>query len=125
MVWVEQVFSRIFQKGCRVSRAVPGAGRSWTQIEIVLSLAILVFALVISILQTILMLKLDINWTPMSILRFNGLTLIIAGGLLLVTAGYSNQQIAPVMGLLGAVAGYLLGSRDGGKGAADEAQPGA
>ena len=92
-----------------------GEGRSWTQIEIVLSLAILVFALVISILQTVLMLKLDINWTPMSILRFNGLTLIIAGGLLLVTAGYSNQQIAPVSGLLGALAGYLLGSRDRGQ----------
>jgi len=27
----------------------------------------------------------------------------------LITAGYSNDQIAPAVGLLGTIAGYLLG----------------
>jgi len=86
--------------------------RNWTTIEIVLSVALLVFALLIFSLQTVIIMKLKVDWTPMSILRFNGLTLIIAGGLLLVIAGYSNQQMSPVIGLLGAIAGYLLGAGD-------------
>jgi len=36
--------------------------------------------------------------------------LIITSGLTLVTAGYSSEQMSPVMGLLGTIAGYLLGS---------------
>lgn len=34
---------------------------------------------------------------------------LITGALILVTAGYSNEQIAPAFGLLGAIAGYILG----------------
>lgn len=36
------------------------------------------------------------------------LTLIITGSLLLITAGYSNNQINGITGLLGSIAGYLL-----------------
>jgi len=35
--------------------------------------------------------------------------LIITGALFLVVAGYTDKQMAPVMGLLGTLAGYLLG----------------
>jgi uncharacterized protein YhaN len=84
--------------------------RDWTTIEILLSVGILIFALIIFLLQVRLMTMLKLDWTPTAILRFNGLTLIIAGGLLLVVAGYSDQQIAPVIGLLGTIAGYLLGA---------------
>lgn len=86
--------------------------REWTTIEIVLSVAILLFALLVFVLQSIMMVRLKLEWTPQSILRFNGITLIISGALLLVVAGYSNQQVAPVMGLLGTIAGYLLGARE-------------
>ncbi|MCP4611468.1 MAG: hypothetical protein GY845_22370 [Planctomycetes bacterium] len=86
--------------------------RNWTTIEIILSVSLLVFALLIFGLQTVIIMKLNVNWTPISILRFNGLTLIITGGLLLVIAGYSNQQMSPVIGLLGAIAGYLLGTSE-------------
>lgn len=86
--------------------------RNWTTIEIVLSVAILLFGAIVLALQTFLIVKLPLAWTPSAILRLNGVTLIITGGILLVTAGYSNQQIAPVIGLLGAIAGYLLGSAD-------------
>lgn len=88
----------------------PGETRHWTSIEIVLSFSVLVFGAMVFGLQTWLIVKLPLNWTPNAILRFNGLTLIITGAILLVTAGYSNEQMTPVIGLLGAIAGYLLGS---------------
>jgi len=94
------------------SEAGESTGRKWTEIEIVLSVSLLVFALLIFMLQTVIIMKLNVDWTPISILRFNGLTLIITGGLLLVIAGYSNEQMSPVIGLLGAIAGYLLGSAE-------------
>jgi hypothetical protein len=34
---------------------------------------------------------------------------IITGTLILVTAGYSNEQIAPAFGLFGTIVGYILG----------------
>lgn len=89
---------------------VPGETRHWTSIEIVLSFSVLVFGAMVFGLQTWLIVKMPLQWTPNAILRFNGLTLIITGAILLVTAGYSNEQMTPVIGLLGAIAGYLLGS---------------
>lgn len=38
--------------------------------------------------------------------------LIIIGTLLLISAGFSNEQIAPALGLFGTIAGYLLGRAD-------------
>jgi C4-dicarboxylate transporter len=43
------------------------------------------------------------------LLKVFGTLLIIIMSIFLVVAGYSDQQIAPVMGLLGTIAGYLLG----------------
>lgn len=85
--------------------------REWTSIEVILSCAILVFALVVLGLQTYLIVAAKVTWEARTILRMLGLTLIICGGLFLITAGYSADQVAPMMGLLGAVAGYLLGSQ--------------
>lgn len=45
---------------------------------------------------------------PNSILRLVGLPLVILSAIFLVVVGYSQEQIAPVVGLLGAIAGYLL-----------------
>jgi hypothetical protein len=44
-------------------------------------------------------------------IRAYTVTLIITGTMVLICAGYSNDQIAPAMGLFGTVAGYLLGRR--------------
>ena len=44
-------------------------------------------------------------------IRAYTLTLIIIGTLLLICASYSNDQIAPAIGLFGTVAGYLLGRK--------------
>ena len=91
----------------------PSTSRDWTSIEIVLSVAVILFGLIIMGIQTFLMVKLDdLEWTPSAILRFHGLTMIITAGLLILTASYSQQQMAPVLGLLGTIAGYLLGSSE-------------
>ena len=42
-------------------------------------------------------------------IKFITITLIITSTLFLIAAGYDNNQIAPAMGLLGTIAGYLLG----------------
>lgn len=39
------------------------------------------------------------------------LTLIIFAGLYLIVTGWSDNQLAPMMGLLGTLAGYILGER--------------
>jgi hypothetical protein len=44
-------------------------------------------------------------------IRAYTITLIVIGTLVLICAGYSNDQIAPAMGLFGTVAGYLLGRK--------------
>jgi hypothetical protein len=46
------------------------------------------------------------------ILRAFSLPLIIVSAVYLVVTGYSDQQISSVIGLLGAIAGYILGSKE-------------
>ena len=43
------------------------------------------------------------------VLRLFGMLTIIIMAVFLIVAGYGNEQIAPAIGLLGTVAGYLLG----------------
>lgn len=50
-----------------------------------------------------------IGRTSESVLKILGVILIITSSVFLVVAGYSDQQISPVIGLLGTLAGYLLG----------------
>jgi|GEM_PF-1022757 len=87
-------------------------GRTWTSIEIILSTGVLIFAITVLLLVTVIILKAQKPWSPQSILRFFGVTLIMSLAVLLITAGYSKDQIAPVMGLLGVIAGYLLGDNN-------------
>lgn len=44
-----------------------------------------------------------------TLLRPFGTILIIIAAVFLIVAGYSENQIAPVIGLLGTIAGYVLG----------------
>lgn len=39
-------------------------------------------------------------------------TLIVIAAVFLIVAGYSEKQIAPVIGLLGTIAGYVLGRNE-------------
>ena len=58
--------------------------------------------------QMFVMLQRKKGWGPFAN-QIVGLTLVITAGLFLITSGYSQQQIAPMIGLLGTIAGYLLG----------------
>lgn len=75
--------------------------------EIALSISVLVFGLAVVIGQIFLLQR---RGEPVSeSMKYLSVTLVIVGALFLVTAGYGNDQIAPIIGLLGTVAGYLLG----------------
>lgn len=71
-----------------------------------ISASVLLFGLVICILITYLITK---GKSADNVLKALGTVLIIVAALFLVVAGYDDKQIAPVMGLLGTIAGYLLG----------------
>jgi hypothetical protein len=78
-----------------------------SRLEFVLSVSVLVFGLIIIFLEIFLIKTRKIN--AEDTIKFIVITLIITSTLFLITAGYSNDQIAPAVGLLGTIAGYLLG----------------
>ena len=80
----------------------------WTaNYSLSLAVGILVFGLIIfSIMAWLLSRRHD----HMAVLKVCALPLIIVSAIFLVIVGYSTEQIAPVLGLMGSVAGYLLGS---------------
>lgn len=87
--------------------ALSGEGVFMTSLEFILSLAVLIFGLIIVGLEIYLIRTKDIDSDML--VKFIVVTLIITGTLFLITAGYNNNQIAPAVGLFGTVAGYLLG----------------
>lgn len=50
--------------------------------------------------------------SPDLALRCFIITMIVIGTMFLICAGYSNDQIAPAIGLFGTIAGYLLGKSE-------------
>jgi hypothetical protein len=87
------------------------AGEAWTEKMLYLSGGVLAFGLVVLLLMSYLLVKSDRD--PISILRTFCVPLIIVAALVLVITGYTQDQISPVIGLLGTLAGYLLGKSDG------------
>lgn len=53
-------------------------------------------------------------------LRIYVITIIIFGTLLVVSSAYTTSQIAPVVGLFGTIAGYVLGRSEGSRGSSEE-----
>lgn len=90
--------------------AKPGAqGRSI--VEIYLSLGVLLFGLIILCIEVGVLWRQRQGWGVNSTCIV-GLTLVVVCGVFLITAGYSESQIAPTIGLLGTIVGYLLGKSD-------------
>lgn len=79
---------------------------SW---EFYLSLVVLGFGLLVIAFITFIVFKLKVQIDPSIAIQFIIVTLIITSTLFLITAGYGKDQIAPAIGLLGTIAGYLLG----------------
>ena len=87
--------------------AAPGADTWWSVTNaMTISAVVLVFGVFVLLLATYLI-RIGKNSEP--VLRIFGTILIIVISVFLVVAGYTSNQIAPVMGLLGTIAGYLLG----------------
>ena len=78
-----------------------------SRLEFTLSITVLAFGFLVILLEVFLIKKKIIS--SEDIVKFIIITLIITSTLFLITAGYSNDQIAPAIGLLGTIAGYLLG----------------
>lgn len=73
-----------------------------------LSVAILGFGILIIAGALFIMIRQKKGWGPNAI-QIVGIVLIVISTLFLITAGYSESQITPAIGLLGTIAGYLLG----------------
>lgn len=80
--------------------------------EIAFCLGILVFGVIIISLEVYVMLVQKRYWDVWSF-KIVGLTLVIVCGMFLIFAGYNQDQIAPMLALLGTVAGYMLGKESG------------
>lgn len=81
---------------------------SWwsTTNAMTMSATVLAFGLIVIFLATYLIRH---GKNTEAVLRIFGTILIVVVAVFLVVAGYSDTQIAPVMGLLGTIVGYLLG----------------
>lgn len=85
-----------------VSHALP----SWWNVQnaMTISASVLVFGFLVLVLASLYMKK-----ASESQIRIFAIMLIIVMAVFLIVAGYSDTQIAPAIGLLGTIAGYLLG----------------
>ena len=79
-----------------------------TQSNPYLPIAVLVFGLSAVGLQVLVLVKRGAGWYP-DATKLVGLTLILTVVLFLPTAGFGQDGLTSVVGLLGTVAGYLLG----------------
>ena len=71
----------------------------------------LAFGLIVFAMMALLLLKRN---SATAVLRICALPLIIVSAVYLIVVGYTETQIAPVLSLLSAIAGYLLGRQDSG-----------
>lgn len=115
---LDRELSQVSATPVKTIATTPAAGPEWwsNQNAMTMSTVVLVFGIVVLVLCAGLMR--NSRPSPEAILRVFGTVLIITGALFLVVAGYTDQQLAPVMGLLGTLAGYLLG-----KGSPNEPRP--
>lgn len=85
-----------------------------TRFEFWLTLLVVSFGTTVIAMQFFLLRRHEA--TSDEILKVFAVTLIVVGSLVLITAGFDDQQIAPAMGLFGTISGYLLGRASGSKG---------
>ena len=91
------------------SQTQAAVGKQWWRADeaMTISASVLLFGVLVMVLMTVALRRTSLS--PDSILRLFGTTIIITGALFLIVAGYTETQMGPVMGLLGTIAGYLLG----------------
>lgn len=77
-----------------------------TQDAMTMSAALLIFGVIVLAMATAVIRS---GKKTDAVIKVFGTVLIVIVSVFLVVAGYSETQIAPVMGLLGTIAGYILG----------------
>lgn len=87
----------------------PESIRAWSSIEVWLAIALLGFAITVLIFQYLHLKSSETSWSAQAVTRFLGFPLIIFAALFAMVMGYPDHQLAPLYGLLGVIAGYLLG----------------
>jgi hydrogenase/urease accessory protein HupE len=97
--------------GAAAASPMREAGSFFSQGEFTLTLILFTFG-VIAIAAFYMLARSD-KGTPF-IMRIYVIIVIVFGTLLIVSSSYTTQQIAPVVGLFGTIAGYLLGRSDRG-----------
>lgn len=86
---------------------VKATRRPMTEIEFLKSLLVMAVGFLI-IAGSIILIWVK-NYDKDTAIKLILVTFIVTATLFLITAGFSNDQIAPAIGLLGTIAGYLLG----------------
>lgn len=72
-----------------------------------LSASVLGFCCVALVISALLLWR--VNASAQQVLRVTGVISILGFSALLLVVGYNNEQLTPIVGLFGAIAGYLLG----------------
>ncbi|MEO8391015.1 MAG: hypothetical protein ABI893_11620 [Polaromonas sp.] len=107
-----QVGQRAFDSTQQAAEVANGVGWSHDHLMFLTS-SLLGFLSVVVLASTFLM------WRQRSsadhMLRIFGIILIAGLSTFLLICGYSSAQLTPIVGLFGAIAGYLLGKDSGGQ----------
>lgn len=116
-----QEMNKTFSTGVS-GQAASSTKALWTP-ELVMSLStgILVFTAFILVLITYILIKCKLRGGY--ILKMYTIVLIISFSAYLCVTGYDNNQLAPILGLFGAIAGYLLGKDDVKRNTTDQVSP--
>jgi ABC-type transport system involved in cytochrome c biogenesis permease subunit len=88
------------------SAALQGAQPWSSELVKFLTLSVLTFGVLVILVMAVLVLK---KSSTGEILRLFTVPMVIVAAVFLVVTGFSNDQITPVIGLLGTLAGYILG----------------
>jgi hypothetical protein len=87
-----------------------GVAQPWSpELVTYLATAILAFGLGVMLIMGWLVVRRGIT---QGVLRLICVPLIVVAAVFLMVVGYDDQQLTPIVGLLGTIAGYLLGKTD-------------
>lgn len=105
---IVQLDNEIQQIGNVEKESVKGVG--WWTGDMVLSLSLIILGfgvIVLGFITYVVITKID-SITSDLLLKVYLTPLIIVCAVFLIITGYSEQQVSPIIGLLGTIAGYLL-----------------
>ncbi|WP_256677924.1 hypothetical protein [Pseudomonas sp. SJZ079] len=107
------IFDEMNEQWLPNSSTTSGSESAWHALMPSLATSILFFTFFALLLAAVLLWKKESS--ALDMLRLFGVILIVGLSSFLLVAGYSDDQLTPIVGLFGAIVGYLLG-KDSGKG---------